>query len=447
MKTNVPVKHESVRTHEGGKAQREPALKELRRTLSTCLLFENTFYESGADIATRLGEQAKTVSMGDLIAETIRAKEDMKLRHAPLWMAVHLTSLHQGKEVGDAIERVVKRADELAEFLSLYWKRNGKDAPLTKQMKLGLGKAFDKFDQYQFSKWDREGEVKLRDVMFLVHPKPSKDREELYRLIADDNLPPPMTWEVLLSAARTEQERHDAWTNLLAENRLGALALIRNLRNMEKDTVDRIQIINALDRAKVGGILPYQFVAAWKNAPAFSKAIDALAQRALKTAKKLTGTTILIVDVSSSMEATLSSKSDMSRIMAAGALASHLVGVCDDVRIFTFSNSVIEVQAIPGFGILDAISDSQGHSSTYLARAVEHLIPVTIGADRVIVITDEQAQDSGVRRTQAKRDYMVNVAPYKYGVAVERGWIKISGFSPAVVDWIVEEESNPLFED
>lgn len=445
-KTNVSRKYPTVKTHEGGKAYQANALGELRRTLSTCLLFENTFYEGGDSIANRLGELAAKVSKSELIDEIIRAKEEMFLRHAPLWMAVHLTKNHQGFDVGDTIYRIVNRADELAEFVSMYWKVNGKGKPISKQAKVGLSRAFNKFDAYQFSKYDRDGEVKLRDVMFLVHPKPlDGDREMLYTLIANDQLPPADTWEVALSAAKSQEERTSAWTRLMVENRLGALALIRNLRNMEKDGVDRNTVSAALDNAKLRGILPYQLVAAWKNAPSYAHQIDAMAQRALQSASKLDGMTVLIVDVSGSMDAALSSKSDMNRIDAAGALAAHLVGVCEDVRIFTFSSAVKEVQRIPGFGIINAINGSQPHGGTWLAKAVSDLHDVTSKADRVIVITDEQAHDGGVMATGATRSYMVNVASYQYGVEADKSWTRISGFSPAIVDWILQEEVNPLF--
>jgi len=41
----------------------------------------------------------------------------------------------------------------------------------------------------------------------------------------------PDTWEVALSAGASVDKR-EAWERLLAENKLGAQALLRNLRNM-----------------------------------------------------------------------------------------------------------------------------------------------------------------------------------------------------------------------
>jgi hypothetical protein len=49
-----------VKTHEGAVAQRVDAKSELRRTLFTCLLWEDTFYEKGSDIATRIAERSSS---------------------------------------------------------------------------------------------------------------------------------------------------------------------------------------------------------------------------------------------------------------------------------------------------------------------------------------------------------------------------------------------------
>ena len=95
----------------------------------------------------------------------------MKLRHAPLFlvreMARHAT--HRGL-VAETLSRVIQRADELAEFVAIYWA--GGKQPLSAQVKKGLASAFCKFDEYALAKYDRAGVVRLRDVLFLSHAKP-----------------------------------------------------------------------------------------------------------------------------------------------------------------------------------------------------------------------------------------------------------------------------------
>src|SRR5204863_5604364 len=100
--------------------------------------------------------------------------EQMKLRHAPL-LLVRGMARHQTHRapVSETLARVIQRADELAEFVAIYWK-DGR-VPLSGQVKKGLAAAFPKFDEYQLAKYDRGGHIKLRDVLFLCHAKPRDD--------------------------------------------------------------------------------------------------------------------------------------------------------------------------------------------------------------------------------------------------------------------------------
>ena len=98
---------------------------------------------------------------------------------------------------------------------------------------------------------------------------------------------------------------------------------------------------------------------------------------------------IVLVDSSSgSMDWRLSSKSDLTRLDAAATLASVIPG---DVRIFSFSEKVVEVPARRGMAGVDAIVRSQGHGGTWLGKAVTKLN--TLKHDRLIVVTDEQSHD------------------------------------------------------
>lgn len=82
MCTNVKFSN-AVKTHEGGlsTAILSPA-QQLRRTVMCCMLFENTFYESGVEVSQRIRELVKIVPFDDAAQIAIDAREKMKLRHA-----------------------------------------------------------------------------------------------------------------------------------------------------------------------------------------------------------------------------------------------------------------------------------------------------------------------------------------------------------------------------
>ena len=165
-KMNVWNKMFPVRTHEGAVAQKVDAKRELRRTVMTCLLWEDTFYEKGNSIAERIAELVAR-NKPEVVAGLAReARDAMQLRHAPLFLVRELARRKgAGPLVAETLEQVIQRADELGEFVALYWKE--KKQPLSAGVKRGLARAFTKFDAYQLAKYNRESTVKLRDVLFL----------------------------------------------------------------------------------------------------------------------------------------------------------------------------------------------------------------------------------------------------------------------------------------
>lgn len=460
MKLNTNAVATPVYTHEGARASLHVTpIQQLRRTVMACLLWEDGFYEDGISVAERIKALVGQCDVDAVAALAIEAREDMKLRHAPLLVVRELARRkNAGSIVGRTLTRVIQRADEITEFLAIYW-QDGNQQPISKQVKLGLAGAFRKFDAYQFAKYDRDSTVKLRDALFLSHARPKdSDRhytrtqraeerrlnavpklshgESLYRQIVDRTLATPDTWEVALSGGADKRETFE---RLLAENKLGYLALLRNLRNMAEAGVSQETVRDRLMAgAPFSRALPFRFVAAARAVKQWEPMIDAAMIEALRVLATMRGTTNLLVDVSGSMAAKLSEKSDLTRLDAAAALAVLVRGICPDVRIFTFSDTVVEVPPRAGMALVDAIIHSQAHRGTYLGAAVQAVRNQVPNAERTIVITDEQSRDPV--GAPASRGYIINVASNRNGVGYG-AWTKIDGFSESVVRYIQELEA------
>jgi 60 kDa SS-A/Ro ribonucleoprotein len=120
VKVNVWKRMFPVKTHEGAVAQRVDAGRELRRTVLTCLLWEDTFYEKGNDIAKRIAELTAQSKPEDVAALARESRDQMQLRHAPLFVTRELARRKgAGPLVADTLEHVIQRADELGEFVAL----------------------------------------------------------------------------------------------------------------------------------------------------------------------------------------------------------------------------------------------------------------------------------------------------------------------------------------
>jgi hypothetical protein len=416
-----------VRTHEGAPTKAITPEQALRRSVLACMLWEDEFYEEGAQIAGRIRELVPRVDAARVAALAVEARETMKLRHVPLLlvreMARHVS--HRAL-VAQTLTRVIQRADELSEFMAIYW-ADGR-APLSGQVKKGLAAAFTKFDEYALAKYDRAGVVRLRDVLFLCHAKPNDaDQAGMWRRLIEGHLFTPDTWEVALSAGGDKRAH---WERLLAERKLGALALLRNLRNMKDAGVDEEAVLNALSTMKPERVLPFRFLAAARYAPQWEEALEQAMYTAIAGREKFAGRTVLLVDTSGSMDAPLARRSEMLRMDAACGLAVLLREVCEAVEVYSFSEKLVRVPSRRGFALRDAIVSSQPHGGTELGHALKSLRDAY---DRIIVITDEQSHD--LVPAPHGRGYVVNVASARNGVGYG-AWTHIDGWSEAVVGYL-----------
>jgi 60 kDa SS-A/Ro ribonucleoprotein len=107
----------------------------------------------------------------------IYARTKMHMRSVPLVLLTELAKLHSGDNlVSRVTEKVVIRADEITELLACYELLNGRNRKkrlnrLSKQLQKGLQSAFNRFDEYQFAKYDRNAGIKLRDAFISGTPK------------------------------------------------------------------------------------------------------------------------------------------------------------------------------------------------------------------------------------------------------------------------------------
>lgn len=460
------------------------SMLELRRSVATCLLWEDTFYEDGEGLAQRLARLVPLCPFDFVAAVAVEARTKHMLRHVPLLLLRELLRHPQRvpAQVRELFPAIITRADQLAEFVKVYWATNGGKKTLPAQAKKGLALAFEQFNAYALAKNDHQSaEVRLRDVAFLAHPQSAKDergvlftpapKERIYKdrlgkvlgigkvvrydkttlaQLCEGRLPTPDTWEVALSAAKSPSDKAEVWLRLLAEGQLGGLAWLRNLRNMAEVGVLHETITDygagLAERGKLKGILPFQFLTAARINPWAESTLGALMLLAVKDLTlALAGQTLVLVDVSGSMDSKLSSKGDVTRLDAACGLAILAREVCQNVQVWTFSNRLVRVGAgedtPSGFALRNVILKSQPHSGTALRGAVLELHAHGMNYDRILVITDEQSTDGALppARSGAK-GYIMNVAGYEKGVATG-AWTTVSGWSPAVLNYIVEHEA------
>ncbi|CAB4164542.1 TROVE domain containing protein [uncultured Caudovirales phage] len=455
---------------EGGKSTIVSPINQLRRVTLACLLWEDTFYVSGEKSTDIIDKLCAKLSCDDIAKVALECSTKGQLRHIPLYLIIQ--ALKRPREankqsiLSDVIAAVCKRPDQMTDLVALYWKDGKKMLP--HQMRKGLKKAFDRFDEYQLSKYNRDNAVKLRDVAFLTHIKAGKFIKRgklyadlvnkthypqhtksgyavcaLYQLEGKPGLQTPDTWEVRLSAGHDKKE---SFQELLEKGKMGKLAIIRNLRNMHEAGVSTDLIAKELMK-RDRPLLPFQFIAAAKACPKFEAIVDLSMVQSMQELPKLKGLTLVLVDVSGSMKQSLSAKSQMTRQDAAAGLSMILAEVCEKYDIFSFSEQLVLVPPRKGMALRDAIFNSQRNSGTLLGSALT-LIDTQMrkrdvnnapAIDRIIVITDEQSSDR-IPVMDIPLCYIMNVGTYQNGIENKGQWTIITGFSENTIDYIRELE-------
>lgn len=434
MKINRSSRQSPQYTHLGALSSALAPLQKLRRSVMACMLWEDSFYENGESVIDRIEKLCEKVDGQKIVDLAVEAHEKGFLRHVPLKLIVQ--SLHKQAKCADAIAQICSRPDQMTELLALYWQKGR--CPIAKQLKKGLAKAFTQFDEYQLAKWNKDSKIKLRDVLFLCHAKPKDEAQsDLWKRLINDQLKIPDTWETKLSSGKGKKE---SFVELLEKGKMSKQAVLMNLKNMYEAEVPKKLVEKALMQ-KSRPLLPFQFISAATACPQWEDLVDQAMIQAIEGKTPLLGFTVVFVDHSGSMNSPLAARSTMTRRDAAAALAILLREICEKFEFFSFSSALAQIPPRRGLALRDAIQCSQPPSGTFLGGALElwKKNRNSTAVDRVIVITDEQIADT-IPVLDIPKCYILNIASYQNGIKDNGKWHTISGFSPAVIDYIQEAE-------
>ena len=442
----------------GAKAARQGSEALLRRAVLACLLWEDLAYQDGVSVTQNIASLIPQVDPTSVAELAIECRVEQKLRHVPLFIVKEMCKHDSHKSlVADVLPQIIRRPDEMCEFLALYWEK-GK-TPLAKQVKKGLAKAFQRFDEYQLAKWNKDSKtVKLKDVMLLVHPKPNNPQQAaLWGRLLKGELATPDTWEVGMSKAKTNEDKKNVWERLIQENKLGASALLKNLRNMESVGVKPSFIREALNNANVDMILPMNYFSAVKYAPAYVREIENMMLKSCAQFPKMKGHTIIVVDVSGSMSAGLASKSEFTRMSAGISMAVLAAEMSESVTVYATAGSDMrglhdteKVRPLRGFALADEIlkqANRLGGGGIFTRQCLEYIATQEIESpDRIIIFSDSQDCDRGSNKTPkpfGKYNYIVDISSHNRGINYNGVWTaEISGWSENFLKYIAAYELN-----
>jgi len=455
----------------GGESYKQTNELELVSILLTSFVGDS-FYEKSNDTISRLRRILPKVDPKFAAKAAIFARDTFGMRSITHVLAGELTQYSSGMTwAKNFYDKVVLRPDDMNEILAYYLnnKTDKSDPKFPNSLKKGFASAFNRFDDYQIAKYRSENkEVKLVDIVNLVHPIPNqKNKESLSNLISGD-LKSTQTWESMLSEAgqnvNDENELSDnksaVWETLLKEKKIGYFALLRNLRNIIEQSNESVDMAcEMLTNDKLiskSRVLPFRFKTAYDEIYKIANdsksrkvmvSIEEALNKSLVNVPKFEGETLVVIDVSGSMKG---KPSDIASLFGA------IIAKKNNCDVMTFSNRAQYVSYNPSDSTI-SIRNSF-HFSGGGTNFKDIFKVANKSYDRIIILSDMQSWIGYETPSKEYNDYKKKFKcdPYVYswdlqGLGTmqfpEKNVFALAGFSDKVFEimkWL-ETDRNKLF--
>ena len=368
----------------------------------TTFFNEKKFY---GDNSKELAELAESIAQTDprFVANlAVYARKEMHLRsvsHVLTCVVAH--TVVSKPFIRYTVDGVVERADDMTEILACYISMFGK--PVPNGLKKALGDAMNRTNEFTFSKYNTPGKVvSFKDVLRICHPKPATDKaSKVFNEILTDTLPVAKRWETELSARGNNKE---VWEEIIDENRLGYMAMLRNLRNIINagpDNIDKVyEKLSNRDEVLKSKQLPFRFLSAYNNLPtgATSRVRDVLedaCEYSIANLPNIPGKTVIAIDVSGSMNLNISNKSDTTCGEIAVLLGLMASKLCEEYIVYLFDIDLKLMNVSHRSGILQtACNYNILGRGTDLTLSIRRMINSGIYADRLIMLSDNEINSS-----------------------------------------------------
>lgn len=234
---------------------------------------------------------------------------------------------------------IVSRADEPAVCMAYQLSKFGK--PVPNSLKRLLKKKLESFDDYALAKYRMENRtVKTVDVVNIVHAS-STSINKLCKgsLKLDGDIE---TWESMRSAGKS-------WEDCIEV--MGHMALLRNLRNFEKNSVKpELYLDKLLSTAKNAKQLPFRYFSAYQNIshnnPKILDTLENCMEISLSNVPKFSGKSISLCDNSGSACGTFTSSYGSVRVNEIANLSGIITGKNSDEGYVGVFGDRLDIQPI-----------------------------------------------------------------------------------------------------
>lgn len=355
-------------TYEGGEAYEKTLEDEWINFLFSSLMSDG-FYESAEEQQNRYIEltNAMLEKYGfDFVSKAaFFARGELGMRSiATLTAAMLNDSKNENKRL--FFRKFFHRPDDVAEcFAAVDMLGQKRSHALVR----GAGDYLSTLGEYQIDKYKLDShDYNMFDLINITHAH--SDAIDAYKT---GTLTKADTWEQKISASTSAEEKDDNWKELVEGEKLGYLALLRNLRNIcatkwaTKEWLEWYVVPELTNEFKIKNslVFPYQIYCAYKNIPQcpinIVEALDYAFRVAVGNMPELAGNSLVVLDVSGSMDDRISAKSNMSikEVGAVYAAAIYLMNA--DSEFIKFGDKAKFSAYNRNANIFEVIKDMQAN--------------------------------------------------------------------------------------
>lgn len=371
-----------------------------------------SFVQDAKNVSDQLRGLIAAVDPKFAAKAAIYARDTFGMRSVAHIVAGEIAKNVKGEEwTKNFFDSVVVRTDDVTEILAYYIATYGR--PIPNSLKKGLGKALLRQNEHSLAKYRKDGaELTLIDavnLVFGVKPHPKKKPRKKF---VDGALSPALgklvrgeleaaeTWETGLTVAGNAEDvdsaKAEVWADLVKADKLGYLAMLRNLRNLAKQA-DAKTLAKVLERLKdpervaKSRVFPFQVKKAYDIIQAeveltgpqkrtITDALQDVIDVSVSNVPALAGDTVVVLDVSGSMK--------MNGVHEIAGLFTAILAKATKADVVTFDDRARYVQ----LNLRDSV------------MSITRAIPYTAGGtnlnaafaeleakyDRIIVLSDMQ---------------------------------------------------------
>ena len=282
------------------------------------------------------------------LKEAVRLRDEEHIRLTPQIILVRAANHAKSKGTGlirQYASKIIQRADEPSTCLAYQLSAFGK--PIPNSLKRAVADRLSSFSDYQLAKYRMENkEFKTVDAVNMFHPKATKS---LDKLMKDKLTVEGETWEAIVSAKGSTK---DAWIKAL--DKMGHMALLRNLRNLMGKGVEPVKFVDKLIKgAEDGKQLPFRYYSAYRalteagiEHPIVADAIEQCMTIAIGNLPHFDGRVMSLCDNSGSAQGATTSSLGSMQISTIGNLTGVLTGMASDEGYLGVFGDKLETMAI-----------------------------------------------------------------------------------------------------